>query len=469
MVKNPASPDPMAADQSQQAGPRLRSTTWVWHLVLAGMTASVLVAYLPRTALGPAASLIKDELRLSDVVMGEVLGVWALGYVFLQLPGGWLGDRFGRRVMMSLYGLIWSACTFMTAAAASFTGLWWSRLIFGMAQGGLIPCLTRACVDWFPEDRRGTASAAINAGMSAGAVAAGGLSAVLLPWLGWRLTLQLLALVGVVWAIGFWTTFRDRPEQHPWVNQAEVALIRKPAVRFDPTVDHSLADSIDPPPQPAVKAHAAAGADRLGVYGSRAFVLLNSQAFCRAYGYAFLTSWLPSYLERAHGVGVARASALSTLPLAGYIAGSIVGGPLIDGLFRRTGSKRVSRSMVGASSLVLTGLGMAAAIFAAYPWALAALVVGITFSGFAGPATWAATMDVGGKSSTSVMAILNMSGNLGAYLCPKAIGWILQTRAERWDLVLLMLTMVYIAGGLCWLAVDPQARMSSESHGVESR
>src|SRR5437764_3853226 len=140
----------MPAADSELAGPTLSTTpaAGVRHLVLAGMTVSVLVAYLPRTALGPANSSIQRELSLSDIAVGEILGVWALGYLLLQLPGGWLGDRFGRRIMMPLYGLVWSACSVGTAVAATFAGMWWSRLIFGMAQGGLIPCLTRACLDW---------------------------------------------------------------------------------------------------------------------------------------------------------------------------------------------------------------------------------------------------------------------------------------------------------------------------------
>jgi nitrate/nitrite transporter NarK len=95
-----------------------------------------------------------------------------------------------------------------------------------------------------------------------------------------------------------------------------------------------------------------------------------------------------------------------------------------------------------------------------YPAALVALALGLTAGGFAGPATWAATMDVGGQSSTSVMAILNMTGNLGAYLCPRAIGWMLDVFPERWELVLLMLATVYILGGLCWLLVNPDTRNS---------
>ena len=203
--------------------------TGVRWVVLAGMTGSVVVAYLTRAALAPAGSLIKNELHLSNTGLGEILGVWAAGYIGFQLPGGWLGDRWGRRAVLPIYALVWSLCTLATAGAASFTSMWWSRLVFGMAQAGLIPCLTRACMDWFPQDSRGFASAAITAGMSVGAVAASGLSAVMLPWLGWRITLDLFALVGVAWAVWFWIIFRDRPEQHPWVNAAELAVIRKPA------------------------------------------------------------------------------------------------------------------------------------------------------------------------------------------------------------------------------------------------
>jgi MFS family permease len=149
-------------------------------------------------------------------------------------------------------------------------------------------------------------------------------------------------------------------------------------------------------------------------------------------------------------------------PLVGYIAGSTVGGPLIDELFRRTGSKRLSRSAVGAAALSLAGLGMISASFVSGPAALTAVTLAMIVSGFAGPATWVATMDVGGKSVTSVMAILNMTGNLGAYLCPLAIGAILNAFPERWDLVLLMLAVVYIAGGLCWLPIDLDVRSTGK-------
>jgi nitrate/nitrite transporter NarK len=88
---------------------------------------------------------------------------------------------------------------------------------------------------------------------------------------------------------------------------------------------------------------------------------------------------------------------------------------------------------------------------------VAALVLGSTVSGLSAPATWAATMDVGGTSSATIMAVVNMTGNFGAFLCPIAVGEILKAFPERWGGVLLMLALVSIAGGWFWLLVDPGA------------
>jgi MFS family permease len=421
----------------------------VRQIVLGGMTASVVVAYLARTVLAPAGSTIQEELQLSNLEMGAVHGIWALGYVALQLPGGWLGNRFGRRRMLPAYGIIWSLCTIWTAAAASFQELWWSRLVFGGAQAGLVPCLTRACIDWVPDDRRGAASAAITAGMSAGAVAASGLAAFLVPWLGWRTTCQLFALAGVLWALEFWITFRDRPEQHPWVNDAEIALIRES--KQAPT---GLDDELD---VPAVKSEDTI-LSRLGLYMTLAFWMLTGQGICRTFCYNFLTSWFPTYLERSQGVRLTSAGLMTMVPLVGVVTGALGGGAIIDRLLRSTGSKRLSRCGVGAAGLALAGLGSLGAMFASGPGtALAVLALGSAALGLAAPATWAATMDLGGgRSAASVMAVANMAGNLAAFLCPLAVGAILDHTGGNWNLVLLMLTAVALCGALCWLLLDPE-------------
>jgi len=84
-------------------------------------------------------------------------------------------------------------------------------------------------------------------------------------------------------------------------------------------------------------------------------------------------------------------------------------------------------------------------------------LVGAASLGLANPATWAATMDLGGgRSAASLMAIANMAGNLAALLCPIAVGAVLDASGDRWDLVLLMLAAVASAGALCWAFLDPR-------------
>ena len=328
----------MAVDVRQESPASVPATS-TRHVVLAGMTASVVVAYLSRTVLAPAGSVIQDELRLSNLEMGAVHGIWAFGYVGFQLPGAWLGNRLGLRVVLPIFGVVWSLCTFWTAGTTTLSGLWWSRLVFGGAQAGLVPCLTRACVDWFPESRRGSASAALTAGMSLGTVAASGLAAFLVPWLGWRHTCQLFALTGVAWAIEFWLTFRDRPEAHPRVNAGELALIRGDRREDDLADRPAGAGSVDfeTPSVPISRPRAAWPLRHAG------FWLLTGQGICRTFCYNFLTSWFPTFLERAHGVRLTSAGLMTMAPLAGVVVGALGGGILIDGLFRRTGKKWVSR------------------------------------------------------------------------------------------------------------------------------
>jgi MFS family permease len=412
------------------------------------MFASVLIAYLPRTALAPAVSLIQKDLAISDVAMGQILGIWAIGYMTFQLPGGWLGTRLGRRLMLPAYGIAWSACTLVTSAASSFTALWWSRLLFGTSQAGLVPCLTRACVDWIPLDRRGIASAAITAGMSLGGVAATGLSALLLPHLGWRLTLQLFALLGVAWAAAFWFIFRDQPRDHPWVNQAELDRIK------EPLVDPRVRDQIEPQPSnstPTTRPFA--------VYKSLAFAMLLAEGFCRTYAYNFLNTWFPTYIERVFSLPVATAAAYAMFPLAAYATGSVLGGVLIDTILRKTGSKWLSRSASGAAALILAGIACASALLATnHITALVLISLSSACAGISAPATWAATMDIGGPASASLMAFGNMVGNLGAYLCPAAIGLMLKLNPNGWSSILLMIAIVLMIGGICWLFLNPEPK-----------
>ena len=62
-------------------------------LLLTGLS---LVSYVLRSNISIAATLMRPELGLDDIEMGQVFSAFMLGYALFQIPAGWLGDRYGR-------------------------------------------------------------------------------------------------------------------------------------------------------------------------------------------------------------------------------------------------------------------------------------------------------------------------------------------------------------------------------------
>jgi MFS family permease len=421
----------------------------VW--VIAGLALASTIAYLSRFAMAPVATTIQAEYRLTNDQLGWILGAFQIGYFSFQVPGGWLANRFGNRVVLPLICALWSLCSLWTGAAASPTGLLWSRVAAGLAQGGLVPCSARAVHDWAPPSSRGIASSAVATSMSIGAVIASGLTAALLPHIGWRGVFAAYTGVGIVWAIGFFLGFRNRPEEHPAVNGSEVALIRglKPGA--------VVPDSRDAPKEEPAKESNAAVISAMLTSSSMWLVCL--QAFCRAFGAAFFATWFPAYLEKSRGVKVDSAGFLAMLPLMGTVIGNVFGGVVVDRLLVKTGSKKVSRCGTAAAALTGCALCTFAAAGPRDPLtAVLILALGSLSFGLGSPAAWAVTMDISGKHTAVVFGIMNMAGNIGAFVCPILLGSLftyIQKNGADWNLVLYLFAAVYATGAVSWALLNP--------------
>jgi sugar phosphate permease len=420
-------------------GTNVESPTRVRYVVLAFVAAAGFLAYLTRYSLGAVLTTIQAELDLSNAVVVGISAGWSLSYAFFQVPGGWLCDRIGARRLLPVCCVAWCGCVVWTARAVDPDEIWWSRVAFGVAQAPLIPTVTRLLVDWFPPGWRGISSAVFAGSMSVGSVAAFGLTANLLSF-GWREVLEAYAAVTVLWAVGFAVGVRNRPEDHPLANAAEVRLIRA-----------------DPATVPSGSADAAPHAEPLWAFLFRpAMLLLYTEAVCRAAAYAFLGNLLPKYLEEAHHMDPGNAGAWAMLPMAAVAFGTVFGGVLIDAVYRRTGSKRLSRCGVGCASLLLAALFCATALLGLGPaGALVGLGAAAFCFGFSHPATFSTVMDVGGRHTALVMAVLNMAGNVAAYYAPKGMGRLLDLDPGNWVPVVGGVVALFAVGGLAWLGVDP--------------
>lgn len=431
------------SSRPQAEAPSSRPTN-VRLWVIVGLALASTFAYLTRNALGPANTTIQQELSLSPKAMGVIMATFFLGYTFFQVPSGLMANRWGTRRVLPLLCLAWSACGVWTGSANSVSAFWWSRFISGLAQAGLVPCSAKAVRDWVPPAQTGLASSAVAGSMTLGGVIAAGLTSQLMPQLGWRGVFFLYSAVGVLWAMLFYATFRNRPEEHPKVNPEELELIR--AGREAPVLAEAVAKER---PREVLAAMAT----------SPTLWLLCLQAFCRAFGVVFFSTWFPAYLEKGRGVDRVEAGMLSMWPQVGILVGNLVGGFLADWLLSRTRSKWVSRCATSAVALLLcAGTLYAATVIPDAHMAVWAIVLGSVCFGCGSPAGWAAQMDVSGKHTATVFAIANMAGNFGAWVCPIVLGQTIESinlGQTSWSMLLYIIAGIYLLGAIFWVLINP--------------
>lgn len=464
-------PDPQSAESS----PKATGVRWVVLIFLAFSAGG---AYLTRNCISVANTTIQKDLSISDEQMGWVLGISYFGYCIFQVPGGWLGNRFGTRVALSGMNFLWSLLTICSAMVSTFIPLLLSRVAFGLAQGGLVPVTGKIIRDWLPESRRGFSSSVIGASMSAGGAIATALTGYLLTLCDWQIIFYIYSSVGITWAIGFYCYFRNKPEEHKLVNDAELSLIRgdktreeseasrKPATDSDSHESHPNSNGTSP----SLVAQ---------MFRSKSMWGVCLQSTFRAAGYAIFVSWFPAFLEyrflnltqqvddNTNEVAIALADTsaassagyLATIPLIAVFFGSLWGGVMIDYLLKRTDSKRISRCGMAVISLAGSGLFIlsSSAADSVYIF-VATMSVGALFVGMGNPASWAATMDLAGKQTAIALGVMNMAGALGAFSMPIALGYLIgdiKKTGGDWNLVLYAVAATYFAGAVAWLLVNP--------------
>jgi MFS family permease len=416
--------------------------TRVRHLVLAALLVITAINYIQRNSISPAATTIEEQLGVTGPQLDLTVGAFFMAYTLLQVPSGWLAQRWGPRLALSLYAAGWSLALVACSLASGFAGLYAGRLAMGALQAGVFPCATLVLQVWYPATQRGLATALLNSFMLMGSAAGVMLAAPLLDPLGWRGLFLAYALPGFAWSAWFLWWFRNRPEQHPGVNQAECELLGadRPAAPAGVALVRDVG-------RPVVRTW-------LLVLTSVPLLLLCTQQGFRAAASRLFDSRLPTYLERGRGQTKQQAAVLASYPQWVGVLGGICGGALSDYILRRTGSRRLARNGISLVSLAVSTIIYLAAWFVPDPTlAVAVLSAGFFLFSFSSPCSYALCIDIGGKNLAVVFGMMNMIGNLGATAFVSSVMTLVHLGG--WELALGVWLLLPVAAFLCWLFIDP--------------
>jgi sugar phosphate permease len=410
------------------------------YQALALLSTAAAIAYVLRGSMAVASEPIQKDFYLSPTKVGWLMSMFFIGYSLLQVPSGWLADRWGARKTLAVCAVAWSIAGAMMAVAPDYACLLPLWFLAGAAQAGAFPCATSVIRHWMPGTRRALGTGILGSSMAIGLAISPPLTSMLLAWTDWRWVFVALSLPGIAWAAFFYDWFRDRPGAHPGVNRAELDIIHDGLPTAD--MDAGLASRAPPTPW-------------LGLLTSRAMWAICSQHFFRAAAFIFFATWFPTFLKESRGITMEHASLLTVPPLVAMALANPLGGYLSDLLLVRTGSRRVARQYFAAANLLICAAFVAGAFFVdgAGP-AVMIITAGSFFAALGGVSAYAITIDMGGEHVGTVFSLMNMCGNIGASVCPVCIAWIVE-RTGHWDPVLFIFAAIYVAAAVSWLLLNP--------------
>lgn len=411
------------------------------HWVLFLTVLIYMITYMDRICIGHAEKEIRAEFGVDEIVTGWIFSAFNLSYFLFQIPGGWLGDRFGPRRVLTLIVLWWSLFTAVTALAWGKWSMATFRFLFGVGEAGAFPTATRALSHWLPAAERGFAQGITHSGARLGAAITPPIVALLITKMGWRSVFYIFGLIGVVWALYWLWYYRDRPEQHRSVNEAELAVI------YHEESSHSSKMLINRVKVPWKQ-----------ILRSNNMRLICLMYFCYAYGIWIYLIWYPTYLRDARGFTLIEMGFWHMVPLIAATIGDTVGGWYSDHLARRTGNLRLARRAVAIAGFIGAGICIIPATLTADRYLSVALTSLALFClELTVGVSWAVVMDVGPEYAGSVSGFMNMCGNFGGFLSSIATGYLV--KMFNWQMPFQVAAILCIIGAILYFSIDPNKKV----------
>ena len=387
-------------------------------LMVAGLFLMSMLTVVDLVCVSASKSEMSRDLALSDRQFGWVFAVFSLGYAFLQIPSGYLADRFGARLFLAIIVALWSLFTGFTGLVYSLASLLAVRLLFGLAESGAFPGAARAVVTRLGPSQRGLAQGAVLAGSRIGAAAGLALMAWSVSVFGWRHSFLLLAVAGFTWAALWYALFRDGETPRG----VELVKLHWPSLL-----------------QPNAR-----------------FLLL--QYFASNFTFYLCVNWLLPYLKDAYRLTNLEAGVYASLPMYAGAAANWTSGAVVDALYRR-GRWRLSRALPAAVGFLLAAVtlvlaaNMETAPKAVFFFALATFGADLALS-----PSWTVAMDIGGEHTGTVSGAMNMAGNTGALISSLAFPYLIAWTGTANTYFYATATLNLI-GFICWTRIRPDKRL----------
>lgn len=373
-----------------QTVPKSDKRRWA---VVALLFLAVLVNYVDRGNLSIVAVPLMNEFGISTVSLGTLLSAFFWTYTLLQIPVGFVVDRFGLKWAYAVAFVTWSVASAAVGIASSFGQVLAFRLLLGVGESVAQPASLAYIRQNFSEEQQGLPSAVYLTGMMIGPAAGAFLGAALLETLSWRELFIYTGLGGLVWLLPWvWLAPSGKRTSKPAFTVAEPPRVK---VEWQSLLRNPICWGIT-----------------LG-------------AFFYSYFWYFCLTWLPSYLVMTHGLSFLKMGTYTAVPLLGMAIVSMIAARAADRIISRGRDPLLVRR-----SFVVTGFAAGSSLLLllfvhSLPAVFAVLICSLLGLGLASANYWAMTQTISpARVIGRVIGYQNTVANLAGICAPIMTGFL---------------------------------------------
>jgi MFS family permease len=362
------------------------------------------INYVDRGAMPTAALQMRHDLGLTAQDYGILFSAFWYMYFWVQIPVGWLAERYGAHWVLAGGLVIWAGATSLMGAAVGFWSLLFVRLMLGLGESVGFPCVSKLLACVMPLESLGKANGILGLGYLTAPGIGIWLAGLLIDAVGWRGMFLVFGVASLLWLL-------------PW---SRVKLPKLATARADAST----------PTWRMVLSQRGLWGTSLGLFSSN-------------YLWYFMLGWLPSYLEEEHGFSMHEMERVGT---AGYLVNGVRRGGSANFAWKLIMVLAHGGSVVFMLMMAWGSQSTAVAAMFGFQVMIGASSAGVYVMGqiLAGP-----------KASGRWVGIQNSIGNVPGMISPALTGFIVQ-HTGHYELAFVAAAVMSALGIVGWIGMVPR-------------
>ncbi|WP_241568931.1 MFS transporter [Rosenbergiella collisarenosi] len=375
-----------------------------WIRIIPPILITCIISYMDRVNIAFAMpGGMESDLNISATMAGLAGGIFFIGYLFLQVPGGRIAVNGSGKKFIGWSLVAWAVLSVLTGMVTHYYQLLILRFLLGVAEGGMLPVVLTIVSNWFPDKERGRANAIVIMFVPIAGMITAPLSGWLITVLDWRWLFIIEGMLSVVVLFLWLFTIYDRPSESRGISLTEKYFLIRTLQAEQIAID------ID---KPGIKQ-----AGIKSILSNRIVWQLISLNFFYQTGIYGYTLWLPSILKGMPNTTMTTVGLLAILPFAAAMVGMFLFSRLSD----HSGKRRtyVAIPLLGFSACLYLSVALKQQVWLSY----GALVgCGFFLQSAAGVFWTIPSRLFPAEMAGGARGVINALGNLGGFCGPYMVG-----------------------------------------------